>query len=96
MVSEVEILDPTAKHGHETKDLRRSVASLSGNVIGFVDNAKPNFNYLVDALAQIFTAQYGVKEVIKRRKRGASLPADKAVIDDLASRCDVVVTGSGD
>jgi hypothetical protein len=96
MKEELEILDPSAKQGHEAKNLRKSLPGLVGTIVGFIDNAKPNFNYLVDDLAEILTTQYGVRQVIKRRKRGASLPADKSVVEELASQCDFVITGSGD
>ena len=34
--------------------------------------------------------------VVKRRKPSASVPAKSEVIAELASECDVVITGSGD
>jgi hypothetical protein len=72
------------------------LTSLAGAVIGFIDNAKPNFHHLVDDLADIFTQRYGVSRVIKQRKSSASIPADPAVIAEMAKACDLVITGSGD
>ena len=34
--------------------------------------------------------------MIKRRKRGASIPADESMIAEIADACDIVITGSGD
>jgi hypothetical protein len=72
------------------------LAGLAGKVVGFIDNAKPNFNYLVDDLAELLTSQHGVKRVLKRQKRSASVPAPDAVIREFAEQCDLVITGSGD
>jgi hypothetical protein len=65
-------------------------------VIGFVDNAKPNFNHLVDDLAELLINQYGAAGVIKRCKGSPSLPAPDAMMRELYAQCDAVITGSGD
>lgn len=70
--------------------------SLAGKVVGFIDNAKPNFNHLVDDLAELLVERYGVKSVVKRRKRSASVPAPEEIVRELADQCDVVIAGSGD
>jgi hypothetical protein len=90
------ILDPTAPTGSGARQVRRALDSLRGKVVGFIDNAKPNFNYLVDDLAEVLLGVHGVKSIVKRRKRGASIPADESMVDELAAQCDVVITGSGD
>jgi hypothetical protein len=91
-----QVYDPTAPIPEAIQNLRRSVGDLTGKVVGFIDNAKPNFNLLVDDIAELLTSRYGVKTIIKRAKRGASMPATEQVIDELAAQCDLVVTGSGD
>ena len=96
MTGSMLVYDPTAPTQNEAQHLRRSLPRLSGAVIGFIDNAKPNFNYLVDDLAALLMSKYGVSNVIKRRKRGAAMPAAEEVIRELASECDLVITGSGD
>ena len=90
------LFDPTAYGGNEAQLQRRTLDALTGRVVGFIDNAKPNFNHLVDDVAELLVGKYGVKTVIKRRKRGASIPADAGMVKDLAAQCDVVITGSGD
>jgi len=47
-------------------------------------------------LADLLVAEYGVKQVIKRRKRSASVPAPEEIVRELADQCDVVIAGSGD
>ena len=92
----VMLYDPTAPLPGATPGSARKLEGLAGKVVGFIDNAKPNFNYLVEDLAELLKKQLGVKDVIIRRKRAASIPALKSYIDELAGCCDVVITGSGD
>jgi len=90
------LYDPTAPRGPDSGPAAVRVATLAGKVVGFVDNAKPNFNHLVDDLADLLVADYGVTRVVKRRKRSASVPAPEEVLRELADECDVVIAGSGD
>lgn len=90
------IYDPSAPAGDLPQLARRTLAGLAGKTVGFIDNAKPNFNFLVEDLSAELTAKHGVKAVIVRRKRGASIPADESMIREVAAACDVVITGSGD
>jgi hypothetical protein len=90
------LYDPTASGGDVSGKAGARLKSLAGTVVGFIDNAKPNFNHLVDDLAELLVAEYGVKQVIKRRKRSASVPAPEEIVRELADQCDVVIAGSGD
>jgi hypothetical protein len=90
------LYDPTAPRRPDTGKAELKLAALSGKIVGFIDNAKPNFNHLVDDLADLLVANYGVKRVIKRRKTSASIPAPDEVVRELADQCDLVITGSGD
>ena len=96
MTASVLLFDPTAPRQQAAQQARSLLAGLAGTVVGFIDNAKPNFNYLVDDLSELLVSRYGVSEVIKRRKRAASIPAADDVYQELAGRCDLVITGSGD
>ena len=90
------LYDPTATRRAEPEQSGVKLASLAGKVVGFIDNAKPNFNFLVDDLADLLVANYGVKQVIKRRKSSASVPAPQEIVRELSDQCDVVIAGSGD
>jgi hypothetical protein len=91
-----QVFDPTAPCENQPRELRRVLDSLSGKVVGFIDNTKPNFNYLVDDLADLLVSKYGVRSVVKRSKRVSSIPAPDALIKELSEECDLVITGSGD
>lgn len=90
------LYDPTAPRQVEESQGCRTLKTLAGKAVGFIDNAKPNFDHLVDDLADLLTAKYGVSRVVKRRKTSASIPASEEMVNDLVGQCDLVITGSGD
>ena len=90
------LYDPTAIQDDTLPCESDRLDTLAGKVVGFIDNAKPNFDHLVDDLGRILMTQHGVTRVITRRKSSASIPAKTQVIDELAQQCDLVITGSGD
>lgn len=99
MSTTVMLFDPTAPRDEAALDetpRRLAPLELSGAVVGFIDNAKPNFHHLVDDLSDLLTSKYGVRRIIVRRKPSASVPATPDVVAELARVCDVVITGSGD
>jgi hypothetical protein len=98
MSATVTLFDPTApRRGADAESMTQPViAGLAGKVVGFIDNAKPNFGLLADDLGELLMSKYGVARVIKRRKPSASVPARAEVIQELSGECDVVITGSGD
>jgi hypothetical protein len=96
MAGTLHLYDPTAPRHEDGGTVSRSLSGLAGKVVGFVDNAKPNFDHLVDDLAELLVSKYGVSRVIKRKKRSASVPAPDAMIEELTGQCDLVITGSGD
>ena len=98
MASRLTLYDPTAprREAEHAPGTVKTLSGLAGKVVGFIDNAKPNFGLLADDLGELLQAKYGVARVIKRRKSSASVPAKPEVIEELAGECDVVITGSGD
>jgi hypothetical protein len=98
MAGTVMLFDPTAprREADTPGTPKAALTGLAGKVVGFIDNAKPNFGLLVDDLSDLLTSKYGVARVVKRRKPSASVPAKPEVIAELSGECDVVITGSGD
>lgn len=82
---------PAARAG-----VQEILPALAGKVVGFIDNAKPNFRFLADELSELLTSKYGVARVVRHQKRAASLAAPKDVIERFAQECDIVICGSGD
>lgn len=90
------VYDPIAPCLTPPANVRRSLDGMAGKVIGFVDNSKPNFNFLVEDLSQLLVEQYGVKQVVTRRKRSASQGLSEIDMNELIGQVDAVITGSGD
>jgi len=99
MAATVMLYDPTAPR-REPEDApgtaKAALSALTGKVVGFIDNAKPNFALLADDIGELLIAKYGVARVVKRRKTSASVPARPEVVAELSEECDLVITGSGD
>src|SRR3954453_4093755 len=76
--------------------VKPALAALAGKVVGFIDNAKPNFGVLAEDIGELLKTKLGVARVVKHRKPSASVPARPEVIEALSAECDVVITGSGD
>ena len=96
MTGTVLLYDPCATRPGDGEQVLRTLDGLRGKVVGFIDNAKPNFGELVDALAELLVSRYGAGRVIKRKKRAASEAAPEAMYQELAEHCDLVIAGSGD
>lgn len=69
---------------------------LAGRVIGIIDNAKPNFATLADALETTLRDDWGVARVVRTRKHSPAVGADPQVLGRLAQECDLVIAGIGD
>ena len=96
MTGTVLLCDPTAPRSERPQQSEKMLAGLAGKVVGFIDNAKPNFSHLADDLGDLLMSKYGVSRVLKRQKRSASVPAPEEVLKEFAEQCDLVITGSGD
>jgi hypothetical protein len=92
----MKLYDPTGVPPPAASQIERTLTSLAGKVVGFIDNSKPNFRELADDLAALLTAEHGVAQVFRHQKRAASVPAESTVIEDFARQCDLVIAGSGD
>jgi hypothetical protein len=96
MSDSILVYEPVAPCLTQPQRSRQSLDSIAGKVIGFIDNSKPNFNHLVEALSEVLVEKHGVARVIKHRKRSASQGAPDAVLNQLVEEADAIITGSGD
>jgi hypothetical protein len=71
-------------------------SDLRGKVVGVLDNSKPNADKLAERLATLLKEQYGVANVITRRKITAQQGAPKEYLDELASQADFNLSGMGE
>lgn len=92
----IRLLDPTARPHDADKPLARRPPDLRGKRIGILDNTKPNADLLMLHIAEALRQQHHALEVLHRRKAHAAIGATEALLEEMASRCDVVLLGSGD
>ena len=91
-----QVYEPIAPCLTLPKKSRQSLDNLAGKTVGFIDNSKPNFNYLVEDLSRVLMDKHGVKAVVKQRKRSASQGLPEAAMNELVAQTDAIITGSGD
>jgi hypothetical protein len=89
------VLNPTSQSEAQAVRLARRLDSLDGKLIGFLDNRKVNTDRIFQLVADRLRQDYGVREVIWRRKHNFSAPAASEVLAEL-SACDAIITGIGD
>lgn len=96
MNNHISVFDPSAPERSGGIQRRAPLDGLKGKVVGFIDNSKPNFNYLVDDIDEIMVSRYGVISTLKFSKPSSGVPATDETLRKLVEKCDLVITGSGD
>lgn len=89
------VLDPRLDAEGETLRMAPPLASLDGAVIGLLDNAKIGTERFFDFVAEILRSQYGVRDLIRRRKPDASRPVSKEMLAEM-SGADALISAIGD
>ena len=72
------LLDPTSQVERTKKDFAPRLETLAGKTIGLLDINKAKGEFFLDRLEEILREQYGVKEVLRRRKLtpGRTVPVE--------------------
>ena len=70
--------------------------TIHGRVGGFLGNRKDNASLLLQGVKELLDKDFDLREGIAADKFVYSRPAADDIIDDLASRCDFVVTAIAD
>jgi hypothetical protein len=92
-----EMLDPTGV-GAAGDDARLAPRShrLRGATLGLLNNTKPNSAVLLEQMAELLQQRFGVAEVLMFAKPSFAVPADDALVGQIAERCDYALAGVGD
>ena len=92
----MKVLDPTPEAAAVAVTVAAApLPDLAGARIGLLDNGKIRVDRFCDFADEILRSEYGVAEVVRRRKRNASAPAGGDVLADLLA-CDGVISAVGD
>ena len=91
----LKVLDPRQSAEGDALALAQPLASLSGAVVGLLDNAKIGTARFYDHVEDILRRSHGVREFIRRRKSDATRPAPGQIIAELAG-ADAIISAIGD
>ena len=64
--------------------------------LGILDNSKGNADHLLKFIVEGVKAQMKVASVVALRKPSPSIPAEKALLDELAETADCVISAMAD
>jgi hypothetical protein len=99
------ILDPTGRQGgppagqsrhREGLALAPRPADLRGATVGLLENTKQNAALFLQELGRLLVERHGAAGVLLRTKANFALPVPDDLLEELAGRCEVVITGVGD
>jgi hypothetical protein len=89
------MLDPRAIVSPADQAPIPGVDTLEGKVIGIIDNGQSNSTTMFRELAKLLEERCRPADVIFRTKPSHMQRAPAALIDEIVSRCDAVITGLG-
>jgi hypothetical protein len=91
----LKFLDPRATVNPQDRALVPGLDSLEGKVVGIIDNGQANSTTMFQELAKLIHEKFNTQEVIFRTKPTHMQGAPKAMMEEIVSRCDAVITGLG-
>jgi hypothetical protein len=94
-MAKIRFLDPRSSVDPHHAPLVSALDTLEGKVIGIIDNGQSNSTAMFKELAALLRRNYSHAEVLLITKPTHMQGAPAAVIEDMARRCDVVITGLG-
>jgi hypothetical protein len=89
------VFDPTNERTTGGGQPAPRLTSLKGKTIGFISNGKEGTAGYFAHLDRMLRDEFGVADVVFRRKSNYSAPAGAAIVDEI-KRWQAVVTGVGD
>jgi len=89
------VLDPRGTVQTSGGRITERLDALEGATIGLLDNSKANADVLLDEVGHLLREEYGVAEIVVRRKDKSPIPAD-SIATQLHDQCDAVVNAYGD
>jgi hypothetical protein len=89
------VFDPTNERKAAGGEPARRPVSLKGKTIGFISNGKEGTQGYFAHLDRMLREEFGVADIVFRRKSNYSAPAGANIIDEIKN-WQAVVTGVGD
>jgi hypothetical protein len=89
------VFDPTNERKSAGGQPAPRPAALKGKTIGFISNGKEGTQGYFAHLDRMLREEFGVADIVFRRKSNYSAPADARIVDEIKN-WQAVVTGVGD
>jgi len=94
--SEHLLIDPCGKASPPHYELAVREEITNGGVLGILNNGKTNVELILDQVGEGLVQRFGFSEVLHIKKPAVSHPCPEDKLNELASRCAVVINGVGD
>ncbi len=95
-LKELGLLSPIDPEAYSRWRPAPRLETIHGRVGGFLGNRKANASLLLQGVKELLEKDFELREDIATDKYVYSRPAADDIIDDLASKCDFVVTAIAD
>lgn len=92
----IQVLNPTGKANVPEVAMAPRPDSLEGKVVGLLDNTKANADVFLSRVEELLREKFRVAEIMRRRKPTASRAMPDGMLEELTTRCDLVINAFGD
>ena len=92
----ITVLDPTSKSTKKELPMAARPDRLEGKVMGILWNTKPGADVLLNRFAELLDERFHLAQILRRTKKSQAYGADEAILNELATKCDFIITGTGD
>ncbi len=89
-------LDPTEAPVSPSRQAAQRPNHYKDCVLGILDNGKTNSNKFLSYIATMLRSRLQLKEVLTFRKPSPYRTAPADLLQDMAARCHLLITGIGD
>jgi hypothetical protein len=89
------VLEPTLAPEGGPLAMAPALATLEGSVVGMIDNSKIGTERFFDHVADMLKRDYGVREVLRRRKPDMTRPVPPDMLASLKG-ADAILSAIGD
>jgi hypothetical protein len=96
MTTKFIVFDPTVAATQEESSLAPRLTNFEGLTIGILDNTKGPAQPILRRVAELMQQRLGAGEIVYYCKPTFGRVAANDVVDEMAGRCDLVLTALGD
>jgi len=96
IMTKLKVLDPSWEETAAKGKLSRRLDTLDGKTLGILWNGRPTGDKIFDGMVKLLKERHKIKEVVLRDKPYIGNIAPPEIFEELAAKCNAVVTGVGD